>query len=596
MAAWKPARAVTLAALSYAQIARLVYQMRFNNRLMSEREISKASSAEFDQLQKKLVPLWKSIERFNQDPQTIVVVPSLSVDMAGAGAVVQAYEERFLFLLLLLRQPRARLIYVTSRTILPSIIDYYLDLLPGVIPSHARQRLFLPSPMDGSVRPLSEKLLERPRLIEHIRSLIMDPDRAHLVPFNTTNREKELALRLGIPMYGADPKFFPLGTKSGCRKIFVEENVPHPLGYENLGSKEDLIEAIAQMRAKKPSIKQVLVKLNEGVSGEGNAVVDLTGLPPSFAKATADRSVAGIGDAGSRNRPRGDRDRRSRLQRIGDAGHRNASAGPGSSIPATTDSGRAKAMLEERLRAMQFELEGITYESYMNKLQERQGVVEERIMGDEFRSPSVQLRITPLGVVELLSTHDQLLGGPTGQSYLGCVFPADTGYAALITREAAKVGRRLAKEGVIGRFALDFVVVRTNGKWEPYAIEINLRKGGTTHPFLTLQFLTDGTYDPNTGIFTAPNGQQKFFVASDHVKSPRYRTLTPDDLFDIVVRHNLHFNQTRQTGVVFHMMSALGELGRTGLTAVGNSHEDAKAMYDRAVAVLDEETRGEAAW
>src|SRR6266542_3971334 len=431
---------------------------------------------QFDQLQKKLVPLWRSIKSFNQDEQTILVVPSMSIDMVATGSEIQAYEERFLFLLLLLRQPRARLIYVTSRTILPSIIDYYLDLLPGVIPSHARQRLFLPSPMDGSARPLSEKLLERPRLIEHIRSLIIDPNRAHLVPFNTTNREKELALRLGIPMYGADPKFFPLGTKSGCRKIFVEENVPHPLGYENLGSKEELIEAIAQMRAKKPSIKQVLVKLNEGVSGKGNAVIDLTGLPPSFAKATADRPVASIGDAG----------------------HKDVSTRTGSPIPATAGPGREKAMLEERLRAMQFELEGVTYDSYMKELRERKGVVEERIMGEEFRSPSVQLRITPLGKVELLSTHDQLLGGPSGQRYLGCVFPADTGYAALITREAAKVGRRLAKEGVIGRFALDFVVVRSTGKWEPYAIEINLRKGGTTHPFLTLQFLTDGRYDPET--------------------------------------------------------------------------------------------------
>lgn len=506
--------------------------------------------AEFDQLQKKLVPLWKSIEHFNQDPQTIVVVPSMSIDAISSGAVMQAYEERFLFLLLLLRQPRARLIYVTSQTILPSIIDYYLDLLPGVISSHARQRLFLISPMDGSVRPLSDKLLARPRLIERIRSLIMDPDRAHLVPFNTTNREKELALRLGIPMYGANPKFFPLGTKSGCRKIFMEENVPHPLGHEDIGSKEDLLNAIREMRAKKPSIEQVMVKLNEGVSGEGNAIVDLRGLPP----------VAGIDDAGR----------------------------PGSPIPATTE----KAMLEERLRSMRFELEGATYESYMKKLQERKAVVEERIVGEEFRSPSVQLRVTPLGAVELLSTHDQLLGGPSGQSYLGCVFPADTGYAALITREAAKVGRRLAKEGVIGRFALDFVVVRSNGKWEPYAIEINLRKGGTTHPFLTLQFLTDGTYDPETAIFTAPNGRHKFFVATDHVESPRYRTLTPDDLFDIVVRHNLHFGQTRQTGVVFHMMSALGELGRMGLTAVGNSHKEARATYDRAVAVLNEETSG----
>src|SRR5205809_6464863 len=466
----------------------------------------------------------------------------MSIDAIDSGSLMQAYEERFLFLLLLLRQPRARLIYVTSQMILPSIIDYYLDLLPGVIPSHARQRLFLLSPMDGSVRPLSDKLLERPRLIERIRSLIMDADRAHLVPFNTTNREKELALRFGIPMYGADPKFFPLGTKSGCRRIFMEENVPHPVGQENIGSKEDLLDAIAQMRAKKPSIQQVMVKLNEGVSGEGNAIIDLRGLAP----------VAGGGDPG-----------------------------------------RDKAMLEERLRAMKFELEGVTYDGYMKKLQERKGVVEERIMGEEFRSPSVQLRVTPLGGVELLSTHDQLLGGPSGQSYLGCVFPADTGYATLISREAAKVGRRLAEEGVIGRFALDFVVVRShNGTWEPYAIEINLRKGGTTHPFLTLQFLTDGTYDPETGIFTAPNGQQKFFVASDHVESPRYRTLTPDDLFDIVVRNGLHFGQTRQTGVVFHMMSALGELGRVGLTAVGNSHEEAEALYTRAVAVLDQEAQG----
>src|SRR5215472_1574478 len=242
---------------------------------MPESKISTDSQAEFDQLQKKLVPLWKSIERFNQDPQTIVVVPSMSIDAIGSGAVMQAYEERFLFLLLLLRQPRARLIYVTSRMILPSIIDYYLGLLPGVIPSHARQRLFLPSPMDGSVCPLSEKLLERPRLIERIRSLIMDPDRAHLVPFNTTNREKELALRLGIPMYGADPKFFPLGTKSGCRKIFIEENVPHPLGRENIGGKDELFSAIVDMRMAKPCIKHVMVKLNEGVSGEGNDVIDL---------------------------------------------------------------------------------------------------------------------------------------------------------------------------------------------------------------------------------------------------------------------------------------------------------------------------------
>ena len=118
------------------------------------------------------------------------------------------------------------------------------------------------------------------------------------------------------------------------------------------------------------------------------------------------------------------------------------------------------------------------------------------------RSPSVQLRVVPGGRVELLSTHDQMLGGASGQSYLGCVFPASEEYAALIADCARPVANRLAELGVLGRFAVDFVVVRSHaGGWEPYAIELNLRKGGTTHPFLTLQFLTDGHYDPDRAVF-----------------------------------------------------------------------------------------------
>jgi len=494
--------------------------------------IGEDEAARFVELQRKLVPLWHSIQTLTPDEQTIVVVPSLSVDdLSWTGSVLQAYEERFLFLLLLLRQPRARMVYVTSQAINPSIVDYYLDLLPGVIPSHARRRLELVSPLDGSARPLSEKLLERPRLLERIRSLVPDPERAHLVPFNTTELERDVALALGIPMYGADPRFFPYGTKTGCRRLFAEQGVKHPLGFEELGSIDEVVDAVCRLREERPGAAHAIVKLNEGVSGEGNALVDLRGL--------AD--------------------------------------------------GPPREAVAERVRAMSFESSAATFDAYAADLAERGGVVEERIAGEEFRSPSVQMRVTPLGVLEVLSTHDQLLGGPSGQSYLGCRFPGDPAYAAAITREAVKVGERLAQEGVIGRFAVDFVAVRSGGEWDPYAIELNLRKGGTTHPFLTLQFLTDGIYESETAVFTAPSGREKCFVASDHVESPLYRTLTPDDLFDIAVRHGLHFDQPRQTGVVFHMMSALGEHGRTGLTAVGDSHEEADELYERVVSVLDEE-------
>lgn len=488
----------------------------------------------FRELQKKLVPLWQSISRITPDEQTIVVVPSISLD-ASLGAPMQAYEERFLFLLLLLRQPRARLIYVTSQPILPSIADYYLGLLPGVILSHARKRLFLLSPLDGSKGSLTSKILERPRFLEQIRALIPNPDRAHLVPYNTTETERELAVRLGIPMYGADPALSHFGTKSGCRTLFAEEGVPHPFGYQNLTTLSELCGCIAGIRRKRSGVQEVIVKLNEGVSGEGNAKVNLRGLP----------------DTGSE---------------------------------------QELIKIEERVRQMSFELPEATFEQYMQKFTNRGGVVEERIMGEEIRSPSVQMRITPLGDLQVLSTHDQVLGGPSGQSYLGARFPADTAYADSISREAARIGRRLMKEGVIGRFAVDFLVSRSSDdEWRTFAIEVNLRKGGTTHPFLTLQFLTDGTYDPESGTFTAPDGRRKFFVASDHVESPMFRGLSPDDLFDLTVRHHLHFDQARQVGVVFHMISALSETGRVGLTAVEESHEKAGALYERVVSALEEE-------
>ena len=498
------------------------------------------AAAQFDLLQKKLEPLWRSIECFNQDEQTIVVVPSVSLEMAVTGFEVQGYEERFLFLLLLLAQPRARLIYVTSQAIHPSVVEYYLGLLPGVIRSHAMRRLTLLSPYDDSARPLSLKLLERPRLLERIDAKIHDKDRAHLVCYNTTYLERNLALRLGIPLYGADPRHFSFGTKTGCRELFTQAGINHPLGFSNLGSIDEVIAALTRMRVQRPTMAQAVVKLNEGVSGEGNAMVDLTNLP----------------------------------------------------APAT------ESAIGERVHAMRFEKADTKFDDYAAKFRERGGVVEERVGvgAAEVRSPSVQLRVTPLGDVELLSTHDQMLGGPSGQSYLGCIFPADPAYASAITHDAARAGGLLRDAGVIGRFALDFVVTRAHetAAWEIYAIEINLRKGGTTHPFLTLQFLTRGAYDAASATFTAPNGQRKFLVASDHLESPRYRGYTPDDLFDLVVRHGLHFGQTRQTGIVFHMLSAMGSTGRLGLTAVGNSPEEARAIFEQAQRVLDEEARFDA--
>ena len=479
----------------------------------------------FDRLQRRLPDVWRAM-RANDPRESVVVVPSISIDrmVASSGAFNQALEERFLFMLLLLRQPRLKLIYVTSMPVDPAVIEYYLSLLPGVIPSHARARLSLVSVGDSSATPLTEKLMARPRLVGELRARIPDPAYSHLVPYNTTTNERDLALLLGIPMYGPDPRHFPMGTKTGSREAFAAAGISFPMGINDVRSLDDVVSALIETRAARPRAVAAMVKLNEGVAGAGNAEVDLTGLP-----APADDTE--------------------------------------------------RAAVRERVVSMTLEDRRVDLATFLDKLAEGAGIVEERISGEELRSPSVQMRVTPLGEIELLSTHDQILGGRTGQSYLGCRFPADPAYAGLISSEAVRVGEVLAQRGVIGRFALDFVVSRSDGRWASDAIEINLRRGGTTHPFLTLQFLTGGRYDADSSRFLTPTGDERHLVATDHFADESLKGLRIPDLFDLVAVSGMHFDQARETGVVFHMMSGITEMGMVGMTSVGATAAEADRMY-----------------
>ena len=133
--------------------------------------------------------------------------------------------------------------------------------------------------------------------------------------------------------------------------------------------------------------------------------------------------------------------------------------------------------------------------------------------------------------------------------------------------------------------------LREETGWAHYAIEVNLRKGGTTHPFLMLQFLTDGAYDSDTGLYHTPAGRPCFYRASDNLEDPAYRGLSPDDLIDVAVENGLHFDAATQQGVVFHMIGALSEHGKLGAMCIGDSREAAARLYRETAAVLDREAR-----
>jgi hypothetical protein len=216
------------------------------------------------------------------------------------------------------------------------------------------------------------------------------------------------------------------------------------------------------------------------------------------------------------------------------------------------------------------------------------GVVEERIAGTRFTSPSAQVDIRPTGEVVVLATHEQVLGGPGGQVYLGCRFPADPAYAAPLAGHAAAVGRELARLGALGRFSVDFVAASDGDRtWQVYALEVNLRKGGTTHPYAALRNLVPGRYDTLAGQwFAAADGLPRAYSATDNLVDEAWLGLDPTAVIAAVAAAGLEFDASTGVGVVLHMLSGLAIDGRFGLTAIGRTPAEADELHDRTRAAV----------
>ncbi|NJN73944.1 MAG: carboxylate-amine ligase [Limnothrix sp. RL_2_0] len=494
----------------------------------------------FETLQDQLKSCWQDSEDFESHDQDILVVPSFSVDQQVGQKVpgFLHYEERLLFSLIRLRNPHTRLIYVTAQPLAPLIIDYYLQLLSGIPFSHARDRLLLLTTYDNSYKPLTQKILERPRMVAQIRRALR-PNKSYMVCYNSTALEKELSEKLQIPLFAANPNVCHWGSKSGSREVFRLADVPLPDGSELVKTVEKLVLVTAQLWQRNPNLLRIVIKLNEGFSGEGNAILDLRPLP--------------------------------KPETLGDR----------------------QQIITKAFPDMNFQAAEETWKNFSSRIPELGAIAEAFIEGDIKRSPSVQGLIMPSGKVEILSTHDQILDGEDGQIYLGCHFPADDRYRVKIQELGLKVGEVLAEKGAIERYGVDFIATqKADQSWDLQAIEINLRKGGTTHPLMTLQLLTNGFYDYQTGSFFTPEKQAKYYIASDNLQKQQYRGLLPSDLMDIIAAHGLHFDSSTKTGSVFHLMGTLSEFGKLGLTSIGNSPEQATEIYQQVEEILDLETSG----
>jgi len=486
------------------------------------------SSKTFEELQRAFVERVGKHSPADLASGTMVVVPSISFVSEELRKItaIQYYEERLLCMLLFLDATDLRVVFVSSMPVDEAIVDYYLSFLDD--PADAARRAAFVTVRDPEPRALTEKLLEDRTAITEIRSHIEDVKDAFILPFNVTELERRLAETLGAPLYGPHPDLVPLGSKSGSRRVGREARVPVLPGAEDLFSIDEVRKAISALRTAGTGVRSVVMKLNDGFSGQGNAILELASISePLYESPTV------------------------------------------------------------------FCAEGETWETYARKITEGGVVVEQLVQGPQTRSPSVQLRIFPDGGYEIISTHDQILGGPDEQVYLGCRFPASSEYRRLIQQHALRVADVLAARGVIGSFGIDFVVVPNGRSWDAYLSEINLRLGGTTHTFLMARRVTHGHYDEASGELVA-GGKVKTYVAGDNFKSPSYVGLTPGRVISALDESGLAYNAQRGTGVTLHLLGALPEYGKVGAVCIADDAAEADLMYAQMDDFLDELARLEA--
>ena len=69
--------------------------------------------------------------------------------------------------------------------------------------------------------------------------------------------------------------------------------------------------------------------------------------------------------------------------------------------------------------------------------------------------------------------------------------------------------------GVVG---LDFLTIQNGDVVDTYLIEINLRKGGTTHPYWTTKAaLGESSTCPRSGEFILNSGETRLYHSNDNI-------------------------------------------------------------------------------
>lgn len=486
---------------------------------------------EIESIQRSRENLWEVFERIKRgEEHTIVALPSLTftAELLENIPGISTYEQRNIWEALSAMNPQTSVILVTCEPIPRSGLEHLIEAAGLDKSVMERIKLFpLPNPIPNV--PLTRQILGDPNLLNELKSHIKT-DCAYLAPFHTTNEECLLAQSLEIPVFGIHPHLEYFHGKSGNKKIFNEANIPTVDGLGDIRELKQLKMGIRHIWSRHPELEKIMLKLNQGVSGDGNACLRLPFSFSQFLKLNPESQ---------------------------------------------------EQCLTKLIEEIKFCSEKMTSAKYIESLKNG-AVVEEFIAGEIKDSPSCQGMIAPNGEVKIFSTHEQILD-ESGQRYLGCHFPCKSSYREKIMYYTRRVGQVLAKKGVLGFFGVDYVV----SEEKIYAIEINIRQGGTTHPFQMTSKITNSHLCPETHVLRDVNQQPYCYRSFDNYTHPGLSEVTADILLTYMRAENLLFSQEKKSGVVFYLLNALDEYNKLGFVCIGHNQAEINELYEATIKALE---------
>src|SRR6476620_4537227 len=211
---------------------------------------------DFDRLQEALPAALAANVPGSGCDHVVVAMASFSLSeslLAHYGPRIPAMEHRYLNASLLLNRLDADVVFVCSLAPHPEVLEYYRTLVAPDVADLMRANVHVVAVDDSSPRPLAEKLLDRPDLLDAIRGLVAGRT-AVIEPWNVTEHEVAVALRLGIPINGTAPALRSEAFKSAGRKLFHRAGVPVPLGREDVHRVDDVAAAAEWIRASRPGV------------------------------------------------------------------------------------------------------------------------------------------------------------------------------------------------------------------------------------------------------------------------------------------------------------------------------------------------------